>query len=78
MESTPPCAPRRAANFSSLAALTPLMVLLPFSLISLRLIWIPLNAVLNLFGISVTFWLLPIVWVAAAGVLFVRFAQTLL
>ena len=54
------------------------MVLLPFSLISLRLIWIPLNAVLNLFGISFTFWLLPIVWVAGAGVLFVRFAQTLL
>lgn len=54
------------------------MVLLPFSLISLRLIWIPLNAVLNLLGISVTFWLLPIVWMAGASVLFLRFAQTLL
>jgi Zn-dependent protease with chaperone function len=78
VESPPPRSPRRAANFSSLAALTPLLVLLPFSLISLRLIWIPLNAVLHLIGISVTFWLLPIVWMTGAGVLFVRFAQTLL
>lgn len=70
--------PHRAVDVSSLAALAPLIVVLPFSLISLRLIWFPLNAVLKLFGLSLTFWILPLIWTAAAACLFLRFAQALL
>lgn len=78
MNRSPQHTQRRGIDVSSLAALAPLLVVLPFSLISLRILWIPLNAVLGWFNISLTFWVLPMTWTAAAALLFLRFAQILL
>ncbi|MGA1436314.1 MAG: M48 family metalloprotease [Ilumatobacteraceae bacterium] len=77
MDRTPPHLHRRRVDLSSFAALAPLAVVLPFSLISLRLIWIPVSAILNLIGINLSFWVVPIAWTLAACCLFLRFAQTL-
>jgi len=73
----PPHLHRRRVDRSSFAALAPLAVVLPFSLISLRLIWIPVSAILNLIGINLSFWVVPIAWTLGACCLFLRFAQTL-
>ena len=78
MDRSPPHSLRRAVDVSSLAALAPLAVVLPFSLISFRLFWIPLNAGLGWLGVTVSLWILPLGWTAAAVCLFLRFAQTLL
>ncbi len=77
MDRTPPHLHRRRVDLSSFAALAPLAVVLPFSLISLRLIWIPVSAALNLIGINLSFWVVPIAWTLGACCLFLRFAQTL-
>lgn len=77
MDRTPPHLHRRRVDRSSFAALAPLAVVLPFSLISLRLIWIPVSAILNLIGINLSFWVVPIAWTLGACCLFLRFAQTL-
>lgn len=78
MDRPPQPSQRRAIDVSSFAALAPLLVLLPFSLISLRLLWIPVNAVLGLLGISLSFWVVPLGWTATAVCLFLRFAQEFL
>ena len=77
MDRKPPHLHRRRVDLSSFAALAPLAVVLPFSLISLRLIWIPVSAILNLIGINLSFWVVPIAWTLGACCLFLRFAQTL-
>ena len=76
MDRTPRHLHRRTVDLSSFAALTPLAVVLPFSLISLRLIWIPVSAALNIVGISLSFWVIPIAWTLGACCLFLRVAQT--
>jgi len=61
---------RRSLEAASLTAIVPVLIMMPFWLLALALIWIPFTA---LFGLG--FWWFPAIWVLAGAALFLRPVQ---
>ena len=60
----------RQVETAALTALVPVVTLVPFWLLALAVVWLPLRLVAD-----VPYWVLPVGWLLAGSVLFVRAAQ---